>query len=196
MQELDDKFTSNVHRHLFFFTKSLKRIARKARTRLLHVCFIITHYLLYPQIPNSTSTSAHQGLALFSYVRIAVVDIREKHLKLLLRKLTYMTWSISKVLFFKLISFSFDLLGEKSLEKLHLKILTCSLMKNALKQLLVGKIQSRNRILFFIYLNWQKLVNSNKLGYKSKAVKWHKIVYYYFFGTGNGRSALYTAMEN
>ena len=153
------------------------------------------HSLLYPQIPNFTSTSAHQGLALFSYVLIAVVDIREKHLKLLLRKLTYMTWSISKVLFL-LISFSFDLLGEKSLEKLHLKILTCSLMKNALKQLLVGKIQSRNRILFFIYLNWQKLVNSNKLGYKSKAVKWHKIVYYFFFGTGNGRSVLYTAMEN
>lgn len=153
------------------------------------------HSLLYPQIPNFTSTSAHQGLALFSYVLIAVVDIREKHLKLLLRKLTYTTWSISKVLYL-LISFSFDLLGEKSLEKLHLKILTCSLMKNALKQLLVGKIQSRNRILFFIYLNWQKLVNSNKLGYKSKAVKWHKIVYYFVFGTGNGRSVLYTAMEN
>lgn len=54
-----------------------------------------------------------------------------------------------KSTFFLLISFSFDLLGEKSLEKLHLKILTCSLMKNALKQLLVGKIQSRNRIFFF-----------------------------------------------
>ena len=127
--------------------------------------------LLYPQIPNSTSTSVHQGLALFSYVLIAVVDIREKHLKLLLRKLTYMTWSISKSTFFFFISLSLDLLGEKSLEKLHLKILTCSLMKNVLKQLLVGKIQSRNRILFFIYPNWQKLVNSNKLGYKSKAVK-------------------------
>ena len=150
------------------------------------------HSLLHPQIPNSTSTSVHQGLALFSYVLIAVVDIRGKHLKLLLRKLTYMTWSISKsTFFFLLISLSLDLLGEKSLEKLHLKILTCSLMKNVLKQLLVGKIQSRNRILFFIYLNWQKLVNSNKLGYKSKAVKWHKIVYYYFFGTGNGRSVLY-----
>lgn len=64
-------------------------------------------------------------------------------------------------------------------------------MKTILKQLFVGKIQSRNRILFFIYLNWQKLVNSNKLGYKSKAVKWHKIVYYYFFETGNGKSVLY-----
>ena len=63
--------------------------------------------LLYPQIPNSTSTSVHQGLALFSYVLIAIVDIREKHLKLLLRKLTYMTWSISKSTFFFFFNFTF-----------------------------------------------------------------------------------------
>ena len=84
------------------------------------------HSLLYPQIPNFTSTSAHQGLALFSYVLIAVVDIREKHLKLLLRKLTYMTWSISKVLFF--INFIFlwfirgKIIGKVTLKNTYLLI--------------------------------------------------------------------------